>query len=221
MIKDIPIHNQEVLDILNKYLWFYENLDILKEGVHMNGEGLDAKDWVSEQYLNRVMSMGTSHDGFPEKVKSYNFKPERMMFRDKEKSIGLVKKYDELNSEFMNYLSTKNCALAVLYPPGGFISWHNNANASSYNLIFSWSETGDGYFQYVDGDTGETVKLQDKKGWQCKSGYFGHYGEHQSKLCYHSAKTDCWRMTVSFIFDRTDMSHGIQDDVIEDIMTEI
>jgi hypothetical protein len=144
-----------------------------------------------------------------------------MMFRDKEKSIDLVKKYDELNYEFMNYLSTKTCALAVLYPPDGFISWHNNANASSYNLIFSWSETGNGYFQYVDGDTGEIVKLQDNQGWQCKAGYFGNYGEHESKLCYHSAKTDCWRMTVSFIFDRTDMSLGIQDDVIEDIMTEI
>ena len=49
-----------------------------------------------------------------------------------------------------------------MYPPGGYISWHNNANASAYNLIFTWSETGDGYFKYIDGETKEEIVIKDK-----------------------------------------------------------
>ena len=104
-----------------------------------------------------------------------------------------------------------------MYPPKGFISWHNNANASAYNLIFTWSETGDGYFKYIDGYTGDEIVIPDKKGWQCKAGYFGAYNEEPEKLVYHTASTDCWRITVSYIFNREEMSLGLQEDVIEEI----
>ena len=50
-----------------------------------------------------------------------------------------------------------------------------------YNLVFTWSETGDGQFQYMDTKTGETVVMKDRKGWQCKAGYFGSYGEAWTK----------------------------------------
>ena len=48
--------------------------------------------------------------------------------------------------------------------PSKDISWHNNANASAYNFIFTWSEHGDGYFDYVDTSTGEVVRIPDVKG---------------------------------------------------------
>ena len=102
----------------------------------------------------------------------------------------------------------------------GFISWHNNANASAYNLIFTWSETGDGYFKYIDGYTGDEIVIPDKKGWQCKAGYFGAYNEEPEKLVYHTASTDCWRITVSYIFNREEMSLGLQEDVIEEIKSK-
>ena len=44
-----------------------------------------------------------------------------------------------------------------MYPPGGYISWHNNANASAYNLVFTWSESGNGYFKYIDGETKKEI----------------------------------------------------------------
>ena len=53
-----------------------------------------------------------------------------------------------------------------------FIGWHNNANASAYNLIFTWSETGDGYFKYVDGYTGDEIVIPDKKGGNVKNWLF-------------------------------------------------
>jgi hypothetical protein len=62
--------------------------------------------------------------------------------------------------------------------------------------------------------------MQDVQGWQCKAGYFGSYDEPWDKRVYHCAKTNCWRITISYIFDRSDMSMGMQDDVIEEIMSD-
>ena len=61
--------------------------------------------------------------------------------------------------------------------------------------------------------------MQDEPGWQLKAGYFGHHGE-PDKVCYHSASTDCNRITVSFIFNHNDMSLNLQDEVIAEIAGE-
>ena len=46
---------------------------------------------------------------------------------------------------------------------------------------------------------------------------FFNRGEHESKLCYHSAKTDCWRCTVSFTFDTSELSSVFREDLLEEI----
>lgn len=61
------------------------------------------------------------------------------------------------------------------------------------------------------------VVIPDVKGWQCKAGYFGAYEDPQEQLVYHSARTNCLRMTVAFVLDRSEMSSGLQDWIIEDI----
>ena len=53
-----------------------------------------------------------------------------------------------------------------------------------------------------------------------QSSYFGAYDEEPEKLVYHTASTDCWRITVSYIFNREEMSLGIQEDVIEEIKSK-
>ena len=87
-------------------------------------------------------------------------------------------------------------------------------------MIFTWSETGDGYFKYIDGETKEEIVIKDVSGWQCKASYFGAYIEPAYKLVYHTASTDCWRITVSYVFNREEMSLGIQEDVIEEIKSK-
>ena len=68
----------------------------------------------------------------------------------------------DLNDKMMNFLSVKHNALAAVYPPGGFIAWHNNANAPAFNLIFSYSESGAGWFDYIHPETKEVIRCQDK-----------------------------------------------------------
>ena len=72
----------------------------------------------------------------------------------------------------------------------------------------------------IDGETKEEVVIQDVPGWQCKAGYFGGYDEPAHKLLYHTASTNCWRITVAWMFDREEMSLGLQEDVIEEIKSK-
>lgn len=223
-MKDVPIENKDVLAALDNFLWYYENKDIVAKTLRLHGEPDKREHYISAKYRDSVIAADERHEGFPEDCYAYALKSDRLHFDDEHNTSPLAasfySRYSQYNEELCTLLSTRNNALTQLYPPGGYISWHNNANASAYNIIFSWSETGEGNFRYVDGHTGREVVMQDKKGWQCKAGYFGAYGEPWYNRVYHAAETDCWRLTVSYMFDRSDMASGLQEDIIEEIMSD-
>ena len=218
-MKDIPINNPEILETLNKWLWFYDEREgeIAKCKIYCYNEDRDY--FTGDKHRDSIMSRGSIHNGFPETGHYYSFKTNHEG-SGKNLTTKVMKYYTTINEELQVKLCTAHNGLCALYPPKGFISWHNNANAAAYNIIFTWSETGDGYFKYVDGYTGDEIVIPDKKGWQCKAGYFGAYDEEPEKLLYHSASTDCWRMTVAYMFNREEMSLGIQEDVIEEIKSK-
>ena len=227
-MKEIPIVNQDFLNILKQWEWFYENRDHVDSVIHRIGTGKGRKPertgysyWTGEEYLKVIQNRGRSHEGYPDDLSAYNIRIDQAKWKGDIIDQDVYDKYTNYNEQMMIELSTRHNALCTLYPPGGYISWHNNANASAYNLIFTWSETGDGCFQYVDGKTNEMVVLQDKPGWQCRYGYFGSYHDSPEKLVYHSARTDCWRMTISYIFEAYDnaISHDFQLEIIEEILT--
>ena len=184
-MKNVPIKNQEILDALNNFLWFYDNRKMIEKNYILHGIERQREEYVSSEYRDKVIAMAEKHDGYPETIHSYALKADRIVH--------------------VNHNSAEVAG----------------ANASAYNIIFSWSETGDGCFRYVDGHTGNEVVMQDVKGWQCKAGYFGAYGEPWYNRVYHAAETDCWRITVSYMFDRSQMSMGLQDEIVEEIMSEI
>ena len=214
---DIPINNTDILNSLNNFLWFYENRN--NKDWKVGGRSKYRNHFVGDSHKNTIINMGRNHDGYPESGYYYNFKADSHN-RGKGLPKEIIQQYNIVNTELQEKLCTRRNALCVMYPPGGFIGWHNNANASAYNLIFTWSETGDGYFKYIDGETKEEIVIKDKPGWQCKASYFGAYIEPAHKLLYHTASTDCWRITVSYVFNREEMSLGIQEDVIEEIKSK-
>lgn len=232
---DVPINNEELIGILDNFLWFYEERENLSKYVYLTGEDSSKKDWVSDEYLDVVYSEGQGHEGYPEKIKGWNVDTDKIITNRKnlqndgdkteqEQHTWLAKaseQFSKSNFDLGAFLCIRNNALATLYPPDGFISWHNNANAPAYNFIFTWSETGEGCFKYVDATTGETVVLQDKKGWNCKAGYFGSYNEYEQFLCYHAAETDCWRFTLGYMMNQTESALGNQDDLISEISGNI
>lgn len=227
-MQDIPVRNRELLEKLNRYRDFLMNdIESFQKNFHLQSKQ-DASNrhyWAGETHLREILDQADRHEGFPDSVYGYELSVHRKDhdFFTREAHPSFRKESTAhlawMNQELIEWLGVRHNALTAFYPPGGFISWHNNANAAAYNLIFTWSETGDGHFQYVDPISKEVVTMKDHSGWQCKAAYFGHYGEPE-RLFYHSAQTDCWRVTVSFIFDRSELSEELREDLIEDIMTE-
>jgi len=222
----IPVKNKELISILDQYPALIQ-LEDFEKNLHLTAREHQRKRhyYVGENHMNEIVGMGTNHDGFPDQLVGYDLKTnslEHVYFEgevDSQWRLDFTKKLGYLNTEMMSFLGTKNNALTCIYPPGGFISWHNNANAAAYNLIFTWSENGNGWFKYIDPDTKRVVTVKDEPGWQCKAAYFGHYGE-PDRLMYHAASTDCWRCTVSYTFSIAEASREFREEVLEDISSE-
>lgn len=218
-VRDVEINNKNVLKSLNEFKDFI--LDKRSKGLLDKELELNAKDhtrdrWLADDYMERIMARGRGHEGWPESMRSYHgLMPNSSGYRESYEDYR--KASVKLNNDLMTELSAKRNTLITVYPPGGWISWHNNANASGYNVIFSWSENGDGWFDYWDLDRKERVRVPDHSGWQCKMTYFGTYDE-PDKLCYHAASTDCLRISVAYIWGREE---AMWEDIIEDIENPI
>lgn len=212
IMRNVDIKNQDVLDLLNQWLElaFKDNpcaeydenrfFSVGHPGHHQSvAVGKNRANYISDEYRDFIIAKGIGHNGFPETGRFYDLrKPPKNSF-NKEGVDG----YTHLDQKMQTTLATRGNALASVYPPGGFISWHNNANVPSYNLIITWSENGNGYWKHVNPNTQETVTVHDKPGWQAKAFYFGSYIDDPKNLVYHMATTDCWRITLSYIFDKT------------------
>lgn len=189
----IPIGNAELLRILNHMVYLFRDKYSPEQTNNLIGSlDDDANDWVGDNYRDTIIEQGTKHIGYPHNARSYALKPDHY----KGSGLDYRKDFTKLDEDVKMELGINTNALSQLYPPDGFIAWHNNADAKGYNLIFTWSETGDGWFKYID-ENGIEQTIKDKKGWSCKASYFGDYIE--DKVCYHAAYTKCWRMTHSFV----------------------
>jgi hypothetical protein len=219
VMKSVKIKNQEVLNILSEFIdlwWDKRNSNL--QNFYLGAKDVNREDYINDEYKNKIINMSTAHEGFPEKLRGYSIKDVSDRPGLIRSDLEISKNYMKINEKMQINLGTRHNALCSVYPPGGFISWHNNANAPSYNLIFTWSENGNGYWKHVDPYTGKDVVVHDVPGWQCKAFYFGAYEDRPEDLVYHMASTDCWRMTVSYIFDRTHKQFW--EGVIEEIETE-
>jgi hypothetical protein len=200
-VRDINIQNSEFLDILNEYKDVLLKRDegddtpLIAKEVGIQHKDEKADPWINDEYMHDIINMGREHDGFPKVLKGFaGLKHEGGDMRGK-----VIKDASRvLNTKLMEFLSCRN-----------------NANAKGYNIIITYSETGDGWFDYWDLEKQERVRIQDKPGWQAKMTYFGPY-DNPDKLCYHAAYTDCYRITVAFVFDEAD---EFWEEVIEDLET--
>lgn len=224
LIKNVELNNQEFLDDLKIFEQF------VKPDIRLNDDLINKycnklstahqEHYTNKQYLQYILNLKDKHDGFPEIFMGYSLASRTLKFI-KEQDFDFVKHNTESAFNAIENLQSKYClknnALFAIYPPGGYISWHNNANASAHNLILTWSETGEGDFSYLDREKSKLIKIKDLPGWQCKVGYFGSYSDPPKTLLYHSAKTTCWRMTISFTFDRSEESLKLKEWIVNDI----
>lgn len=225
-MKNVNLRNPDIIDGLEsmRKIW-WDDISDMKKVFRLTSSDAEREKYISEEYMREIMNKGHSHDGFPEELRGYNLKTKDADINDvrndnerSDKFVEFSAKYRTANANLQSLLGTFNNALAAVYPPEGFISWHNNANASAYNLVCTWSETGDGYWQHFDQYENKVITVKDKPGWQVKAFYFGSYTDNPKDIVYHAASTDCWRMTVSYIFDRHNKEFW--EDVIEEMECE-
>jgi hypothetical protein len=194
-MKKLSIKNRNLLEILEDFRYTYRELYQPEQTNRCLFEEMrgQADYYTGEEEMWKIVDEGLDHRGAAETSVCYPIKPDHYFGTHPEE---YRKTWNALNFSLMEELGVQNSALSTLYPPDGFIGWHNNADAPAYNLIFTWSEKGDGWFRYIDTRTQQVVTIQDEEGWNVKAGYFGSYGSGQ--VVYHAARTNCYRMTLSY-----------------------
>ena len=115
----------------------------------------------------------------------------------------VVNKFRELCEYFKNAYNVEP-KISVLYPSGGYIGWHTNANQNRYNAICTFSETGNGSFKYIEEDI--IIEVKDKKGWSVKESMWF------DNSIQHMAYTQCNRITIAFTSeDKEDIDNLIKN----------
>jgi hypothetical protein len=179
----------------------------------------DGEYYCSDESLEKKLSKGKDHEGFPEE---YLAQPiSKMVEEDPEIWMHFRNK---VKFDFAKEIGAHSSALLSYYPPGGHVGWHTNWNANAYQVLFTYSKTGDGYFRYLDKVTDKIVTIQDVKGWQCRHYYFGRVEEENSH-CWHSAYAGGERLTLAYKFsnkslmdDQNEKAIMMRDLAIEEIM---
>lgn len=214
-MKSISI-NGDLLSILEDYSNFFFNRDYSKLESYISKNKRYDKikikekndEAVSDQYLETALLGKPYVYAFPLHSWGLELVYDRNYIDDPE----LIKKCNYTNSKLINFFGAKDNALQMYYPPGGYIGWHNNCNASGYNIILTCNPKGDGYFKHYDHVNDKYNVFPDEKGWSCKVGYFGTDKEHD-KIFWHCARTQTPRLTFSYIiYDK-----NVWDDMVDDI----
>ena len=217
------IKNQNILNILNEISnnIIKEDYNILydvayEERLGRDGKGfnnsLDMQSGTSHEYHKHMMLLDEQqkHEGFPEASMLVDY-------RNSPHVANKIKTRDTIMSLCQNLtmeLGAEHLALVSYYPENGYIGWHHNANAGGYNVIFTYSDTGSGYFEEYDIETGKYIKHQDIIGWSAKTGYFGSFNDNEFKKVWHcAANPKGHRITVSYIINQYDMWMDMKDEL--------
>tara|TARA_B110000908_G_C10238119_1_gene444531 strand:+ start:678 stop:1355 length:678 start_codon:yes stop_codon:yes gene_type:complete len=219
---EVVIKNKELLETLNgfKDMFFaIPDYDDPQYRMHSSPKALeDPEYFCGEDYLQFQKSLGLKHSGFPEEHMSmpvnnaYKHDPEKF-----------TEYRERVKFQFAAELGAHTSALLNYYPPRGFVGWHTNWNANAYQVLFTYSKDGNGYFRYWDNEKREVVHIQDKVGWQCRHYYFGKHDEPDHH-CWHAAYAGGERITLAYKFvnktihaPENQMAMDMRDRMIEEI----
>jgi hypothetical protein len=208
----IPIKNETLKDIINTFLevMLSVNRDSFPygpKGKPQENKRATPEYACSNEYLEYMQNKKV--DGFPE----ITFGCDLGQWMPPQQELQLALK--KLDTDLLAWSGSRNNAVKMLYPKGGYMGWHHNANASGYNILLSWSKDGTGYFRYQDPVTKEIVTMKDTPGWTCKVGYYGKTTE-PDRIYWHCANAQHEeRFTLGYIIPHL----GMWEDMCADIQS--
>lgn len=195
-VENIPDEIHEVLTTFSD--WFFEQD---RSGFKVDQGSITSQEAVSIEYLHQQQQKKQS--GFPTCANGIDF--QHLHGFDLDKFYPAI---TEADFNIKTFLGAENCALKMYYPAGGYIDWHTNANAFGYNTLFTYSKEGDGAFLYQNPLTKEIITIPDKKGWNMK---IGIYDVHGGSPLWHSAYTNCERLTWAYILNQVGWNNLIEE----------
>jgi len=237
---EVPFNNKKILAKFDYIVDTFHNL-CEKDGIDLSNPKLQyiAQTTKVSQYLND-----------PEKIRALALEPElrngylpnALDYRGFPIDYRFISvehiKNELMSKEWLDYyeygkfdlpieIGTASSALFVHYPNNGLTGWHTNWNANAYQILFTWSETGDGFFSYWDKQQNKVVTVQDKPGWQCRWYYFGRKDEPEHH-CWHTCYSgNSRRMTLAFKFsnegkhsEKDSNAQLLRDELIAEISSD-
>jgi hypothetical protein len=177
------------------------------------------EEYCSDLALKEKLHNWEDHEGFPEE---YFAQPISLMVKQDPEIWTPFR--DKVKFDFANEIGAHSSALLSYYPKGGHVGWHTNWNANAYQVLFTYSKHGDGYFRWYDKTTDTIHTITDVVGWQCRHYYFGRK-EEEFQHCWHSAYAGCDRLTLAYKFsnksiydDQNEKAIEMRDLCIEEVM---
>ena len=187
-MQNIEINNNELLNLLNSFSEWFNTID--KKEIKIKGKKDINEYYTSEEYYQSINKK--DHIGYPEETFGIDLNLTQatpLSFREKIRNI---------DKDFNSILGSRNCAVKMYYPKNGYMGWHNNNNAHGYNILFSYSKNGNGFFRYKEPKKLTTTTMFDSAGWTAKVGYYGNNDE-SDKLFWHCARAYEDRLTLGFV----------------------
>lgn len=168
---------------------------------------------TSDEYLGLVFKEHLYNYGYPRRSLGINLQFDEAS--SELRSNLLYQKFIIKHSRLANALGAQYRALSVIYPDDGYIGWHHNGNAAGYNVLFTYSQDGDGWFKYWDYDTKSIKVIQDDPGWNVKVGYYPSQFDEPQRVYWHAARTTKTRISFGFIINQRDMWINAIDEITE------
>ena len=201
-MNNIQIRNKDLIKLLNDYSDWFENVD--KSLIKVQGEKDKNEYYTSDEYLETIDKK--NHEGFPEKTHGIDL----VFCHSTDDEIR--ERIRQVDLDFNSVLGSKHCAVKMYYPTGGYMGWHNNHNASGYNILFSYTKEGKGFFRYKKE---QIITMEYTPGWTAKVGYYGNNNQ-PDKLFWHCARAYEDRLTLGFVIP----DENFWEMMIEDIESE-
>lgn len=209
-MKVVSLNHPELQQILDNFSSWFFNQDLKELELLLTKDALqrkgDIEGHTSLEYLKSVLNSPENY-GYPKSSCGVE-----MMLNVGSTPTKFIRKAKETNDALMEFFGARNNALQMYYPAGGYIGWHNNCNASGYNIVLSCNPEGDGEFEHWDHINNKLNVFKDEKNWNVKAGYFGSAKEYD-KIYWHCARTRTPRITFSYVV----YDENIWKDMVADI----
>ena len=111
------------------------------------------------------------------------------------------------------YLGADIIPLLSWYDEGGYVCWHHNADVPGRNILFTWSEKGNGVFKTYNERADIITEYEDQKGWVVKNNlFYGHHDAAKHGYSWHSMYTEGKRFSLAFRINDTEWTNELLEE---------